>query len=76
MNITVIKHTYKILAFYYEIYDLDNGTNHSRVFYDIFLSTEKYVIEEIALLNHLDVRTVYRYKQKYTTLAQKLKKFQ
>jgi hypothetical protein len=56
---------------YYEIYDLDHGTNHRKIFSELYIKRNKRY-EEIANDNFIDLNTLIRYIKSYNDLALKI----
>lgn len=60
------------LTNYFEIYDMDNGTIHLRVFSMLYLSQKHYTYREICETLHIGKNTLVRYSAKYEELALKV----
>lgn len=57
---------------YYVIYDLDNKTNHSKVFEMLYLCEKIYTYDQVAEATNLSLPTLNRYIKRYSSLAQLL----
>ena len=57
---------------YFEIYDMDNGTIHSKVFSMLYLSPTYYTYTTICETLHISKNTLVRYITKYDNLALKV----
>lgn len=66
----------EVMLRYLEIYDLDNGTIHKRVFDMLYLSSKTYTYSVICETLGISKNTLIRYVDKYEKLAEKIvKKF-
>lgn len=59
----------EVLLHYFEIYDIDNGTVHSRVFEMLYLSAKYYTYNQICEATFISKNTLVRYVAKYEKLA-------
>lgn len=60
---------FNIMKEYYEIYDLDNNTNHSKIFEHLYLS-KKYLSDlAIAQRTFISIDTLRKYEAKYNRLT-------
>ena len=57
---------------YYEIKDIDLGTNHHEIFIMLYWLGDSYTYDEIAQKFYISPFTLDRYRQKYNELAHKL----
>ena len=57
---------------YYEIYDLDKGTNHCYIFKDLYKTRKKKTYEDISEEYHISDSTLKRYIKRYNRLAVKI----
>lgn len=71
-----IKNVINTLLEYYIIYDLDNGTIHSKVIRMLYLSNKTYTYQKIADELYVDLSTLKRYIKQYERLAEILYKQQ
>lgn len=62
----------EVIARYLEIYDMDNGTIHSKVFSMLYLSAKYYTYNAICQTLHISKNTLIRYVFKYDNLALKM----
>ncbi len=60
------------LCIYYEINDIDIGTQHGKIFRTLYLTSNNISYDEIAYRFNINVYTLDRYRQKYNDLARKL----
>lgn len=75
--VSQIKALFEIMERYYDISDLDSGTVHSKVFYDLYLNPHSKPYIDIAFDNNCSERNINRFVDKYNELAKKIivKKF-
>ena len=64
----------EVMARYYEIYDMDNGTIHSKVFSMLYRSSIFYTYKDICKTLSISKNTLIRYVSKYDELAKKVLK--
>ena len=62
----------EILSHYFKIYDMDNGTIHSKVFSMLYLSEKYYTYRIICDKLSVSKNTLIRYIDKYEKLALKV----
>ena len=62
---------YKLLE-YYEIYDLDQGTNHYYIFKALYRSSKKKSYEDISEEYYISISMLKRYIKRYDKLAIKV----
>lgn len=62
----------EVILRYYEIYDMDNGTIHSKVFSMLYLSEKYYTYRAICETLGISKNTLIRYIDKYEKLALKV----
>lgn len=67
-----VKELFYIMHRYLTIFDWDNGTNHSMVFYALYLIPRTKTYEKIAEENNIHERTLNRYVSKYNDLAKRI----
>ena len=70
--IAAIKSLFIIMQRYLSIADLDNGTVHSKVFYDLYLAPKSKSYIDIAFDNNVSERNLNRFVVKYNELAKKI----
>lgn len=59
-----------ILYNYYRLYDLDNGTIHSKIIEKLYLSPKTYTYQKIADKLYISISTLKRYIKQYERLAE------
>ncbi len=62
----------EVLFRYLEIYDIDNGTIHTKVFTMLYLSPTHNTYKQICEQLFISKNTLIRYKDKYEKLAAKI----
>lgn len=61
-----------VMERYFEIYDIDNDTVHSRVFNMLYLSEKYYTYNQICKAVSISKNTLIRYIAKYEELAERI----
>lgn len=64
----------EVILRYYEIYDIDKGTIHTKVFTMLYLSHKYYTYKEICESLNISKNTLIRYVEKYDEIALKILK--
>ena len=67
-----IKELFYLMEKYFIIFDLDNGTIHSKIFNDLYLTPHVGSYAEISFKNNVHERTLNRYVIRYNVLAKRL----
>lgn len=63
---------HEIVSFYYELYDIDNGTIHHKIFGILYIDKTYDYFDEISQNFGLDIKTLYNYRKKYEELMKKI----
>lgn len=61
-----------VMLRYYEIYDIDQGTIHTKVFTMLYLSPKHYTYKEVCEAMNISKNTLVRYVEKYDETALKI----
>lgn len=56
---------HEIVSLYYELYDVDNGTIHHKIFCILYIDKTYDCFDEISQRYGLDIKTLYNYRKKY-----------
>ena len=64
----------EVMLRYFDVYDMDNGTIHSKVFSMLYFSQKYYTYKTICETLHISKNTLIRYIAKYDELALKILK--
>ena len=67
----IINNVKQILDIYYMVFDVEKGTNHFKIFQDVFLNCDK-KYEDIANIYCISESTLRRYLNQYFWLAEEL----
>ena len=65
-----VKKVINILYKYYTLYDLDNGTIHSKIIEILYLTDKTYTYQKVADKLFISISTLKRYIKQYERLAE------